>query len=64
MVAPVRALRSSLGTQLDPNTSWMIMRSMETLALRMRASADNAGARGAVISRSIRRSRASTTSGT
>jgi methionine-gamma-lyase len=42
-VAPVRALRSSLGTQLDPNTSWMIMRSMETLALRMRASADNAG---------------------
>jgi methionine-gamma-lyase len=43
VVAPVRALRSSLGTQLDPNTSWMIMRSMETLALRMRASADNAG---------------------
>jgi methionine-gamma-lyase len=42
LVAPVRALRSSLGTQLDPNTSWMIMRSMETLALRMRASADNA----------------------
>ncbi|HEU5135584.1 MAG TPA: cystathionine gamma-synthase family protein [Steroidobacteraceae bacterium] len=43
MVAPVRALRSSLGTQLDPNTSWMIMRSMETLSLRMRAAADNAG---------------------
>src|SRR3982750_203411 len=43
MVAPVRALRSSLGTQLDPNPSWMIMRSMETLALRMRAAADNAG---------------------
>jgi methionine-gamma-lyase len=42
-VMPVRALRSSLGTQLDPNTSWMIMRSMETLALRMRASAENAG---------------------
>jgi methionine-gamma-lyase len=42
MVAPVRSLRSSLGTQLDPNTSWMIMRSMETLALRMRAAADNA----------------------
>ena len=42
MLQPVRALRSSLGTQLDPNTSWMIMRSMETLALRMRAAADNA----------------------
>src|SRR5262245_7361772 len=41
-VQPVRALRSALGTQLDPNTSWMIMRSMETLALRMRAASDNA----------------------
>lgn len=39
---PIRQLRSALGTQLDPNTAWMIMRSMETLALRMRASADNA----------------------
>jgi methionine-gamma-lyase len=43
LVQPVRALRSALGTQLDPNTSWMIMRSMETLALRMRAASDNAG---------------------
>src|SRR5262245_48148098 len=42
LVALVRALRSSLGTQLDPNTSWMIMRSMETLALRMRAASENA----------------------
>lgn len=42
VVLPVRALRSALGTQLDPNTSWMIMRSMETLALRMRAASDNA----------------------
>lgn len=41
-VLPVRQLRSALGTQLDPNTSWMIMRSMETLALRMRAASDNA----------------------
>jgi methionine-gamma-lyase len=32
---PVRALRSAIGTQLDPNTAWMIMRSMETMALRM-----------------------------
>jgi methionine-gamma-lyase len=42
MVMPVRMLRSSLGTQLDPNTAWMIMRSMETLALRMRQAASNA----------------------
>lgn len=39
---PIRQLRSALGTQLDPNTAWMIMRSMETLALRMRAAAANA----------------------
>jgi methionine-gamma-lyase len=31
-----------LGTQLDPNTAWMIMRSMETLSLRMHKSAQNA----------------------
>ncbi|HEX9140039.1 MAG TPA: cystathionine gamma-synthase family protein [Steroidobacteraceae bacterium] len=42
MVTPIRALRSALGTQLDPNTAWMIMRSMETLALRMERSAENA----------------------
>ena len=42
MVGPVKKLRGALGTQLDPNTAWMIMRSMETLSLRMRKSADNA----------------------
>ena len=42
MVQPVRALRSALGTQLDPNTSWMIMRSMETMSLRMQRAAENA----------------------
>jgi methionine-gamma-lyase len=41
-VGPVKKLRGALGTQLDPNTAWMIMRSMETLSLRMRKSADNA----------------------
>lgn len=41
-VRTTRLLRSALGTQLDPNTAWMIMRSMETMALRMRAAADNA----------------------
>ncbi|HKZ73876.1 MAG TPA: cystathionine gamma-synthase family protein [Steroidobacteraceae bacterium] len=42
LVTPVRLLRSALGTQLDPNSAWMIMRSMETLALRMRRASDNA----------------------
>jgi methionine-gamma-lyase len=41
-VGPIKRLRGALGTQLDPNTAWMIMRSMETLALRMRKSAENA----------------------
>ncbi|MDE2305210.1 MAG: cystathionine gamma-synthase family protein [Gammaproteobacteria bacterium] len=42
MIAPVRRLRGALGTQLDPNSAWMITRSMETLSLRMNRSADNA----------------------
>ena len=41
-VGPIKKLRGALGTQLDPNTAWMIMRSMETLSLRMHKSADNA----------------------
>jgi methionine-gamma-lyase len=42
LVDPVKRLRGALGTQLDPNTAWMIMRSMETLSLRMHRSAQNA----------------------
>ena len=42
MVRPVRLLRSATGSQLDPNSAWMIMRSMETLALRMNKAAENA----------------------
>ncbi len=41
-VGPVKKLRGALGTQLDPNTAWMIMRSMETLSLRMHKAAENA----------------------
>jgi methionine-gamma-lyase len=42
-VAPIRSLRAGLGTQLDPNTAWMTMRSLETLALRMERANRNAG---------------------
>ncbi len=42
IVGPIKKLRGALGTQLDPNTAWMIMRSMETLSLRMHKSAENA----------------------
>jgi methionine-gamma-lyase len=43
MVQPVKALRGALGTQIDPHTAWMILRSLETLSLRMQRAADNAG---------------------
>lgn len=42
LVKPIRLLRSAMGSQLDPNSAWMIMRSMETLALRMQKAAENA----------------------
>ena len=43
MLAPVRRMRSTLGTMCDPHTAWLLMRSLETLKLRMDAGA--AGAR-------------------
>ncbi len=42
MVTPIKKLRGALGTQLDPNTAWMIMRSMETMSLRMHRASVNA----------------------
>jgi methionine-gamma-lyase len=44
MMAPVRRMRSTLGTMCDPHTAWLLMRSLETLKLRM-----DAGARGAKL---------------
>jgi methionine-gamma-lyase len=43
-VLPIRLLRGAIGTQLDPNTSWMLLRSMETLQLRMERASENAHA--------------------
>ncbi len=43
MLAPVRRMRSTLGTMCDPHTAWLLMRSLETMKLRMEAGA--AGAR-------------------
>ncbi len=40
---PIRLLRGAIGTQLDPHSCWMLGRSLETLSLRMDASARNAG---------------------
>ena len=41
-VGPVQGFRTILGTMCDPHTGWLIMRSMETLKLRMTASNQNA----------------------
>ncbi|WP_371193288.1 cystathionine gamma-synthase family protein [Glaciecola sp. SC05] len=41
MLRPVRATRGALGLNLDPHTSWMISRSLETLSIRMQRSADS-----------------------
>lgn len=38
----VRAIRNTLGTILDPNTAWMLLRSLETLELRMSRAGENA----------------------
>ncbi|MEL7390802.1 MAG: PLP-dependent transferase, partial [Pseudomonadota bacterium] len=39
MLKPVRQTRSAFGFQLDPHSSWMLSRSMETLSLRMEKAA-------------------------
>ncbi|MDZ4762346.1 MAG: PLP-dependent transferase, partial [Alphaproteobacteria bacterium] len=42
-IAPVQVMRTILGTMTDPHTAWLLMRSLETLKLRMDAA--EAGAR-------------------
>ncbi|KAA5800923.1 cystathionine gamma-synthase family protein [Alkalicaulis satelles] len=42
LMAPVRKLRSGMGTNLDPNTCWMLARSLETVSLRMKAAFEGA----------------------
>ena len=42
VLQPIRALRSAIGTQLDPHSCWMLGRSLETLAVRMERATANA----------------------
>ncbi len=42
VMGPVRGFRTILGTMCDPHSGWLIMRSLETLKLRMTAAAENA----------------------
>lgn len=39
---PVRALRNTMGGIVDPNTAWMLLRSLETVELRMERAGKNA----------------------
>lgn len=42
LVVKIKKTRTFFGTMIDPHTSWLLMRSLETLKLRMEAAAANA----------------------
>lgn len=43
-IQPIRAMRNVIGTITDPHTAWLLMRSLETLELRMSRAEANAKA--------------------
>ena len=42
LVNQIRMMRNTIGTICDPNTAWMLLRSLETLELRMERAGENA----------------------
>jgi methionine-gamma-lyase len=42
LINPIRMMRNTIGTITDPNTAWMLLRSLETLELRMNKAGENA----------------------
>jgi methionine-gamma-lyase len=42
LIDRVRTMRNTIGTICDPNTAWMLLRSLETLELRMERAGSNA----------------------
>lgn len=42
LINRIRGFRNIMGTTMDPNTAWLIMRSLETLKIRMEASSKGA----------------------
>ncbi|MGZ2412010.1 methionine-gamma-lyase [Sphingomonas sp. F9_3S_D5_B_2] len=42
LIDQVRMMRNTIGTICDPNTAWMLLRSLETLELRMERAGENA----------------------
>ena len=43
LIGQIKKTRTFFGTMIDPHTSWLLMRSLETMKIRMEAAADNAG---------------------
>ncbi|MBA2466856.1 MAG: cystathionine gamma-synthase family protein [Sphingomonas sp.] len=42
MITQIQMMRNTIGTICDPNTAWMLLRSLETLELRMQRAGENA----------------------
>jgi methionine-gamma-lyase len=42
VIKPIKKMRTVLGTMTDPHTCWLLMRSLETLKIRMETAAANA----------------------
>ncbi len=42
LITPIRMMRNTIGTITDPHTAWMLLRSLETLELRMSRAGENA----------------------
>ena len=42
LINQIRMIRNTIGTITDPNTAWMLLRSLETLELRMSRAGENA----------------------
>ena len=42
LITPIRMMRNTIGTITDPNSAWMLLRSLETLELRMNRAGENA----------------------
>jgi len=41
-ISPIRTMRNTIGTITDPHSAWMLLRSLETLELRMSRAGENA----------------------
>ncbi len=42
LIGPMRALRTGLGTTMDPQTAWLLLRSLETLSVRTARACESA----------------------